>query len=64
MPEEANQQNHYPVVIVKRTAGCTENQGSWPQVNWQHIYLVSEVEILNVQSLDQDGFLLIHHRAN
>ena len=24
--DEANEQNHYAVVIVKRTAGCTENQ--------------------------------------
>ena len=31
--EEANEQNPYAaglaVVIVKRTPGCTENQGSW-----------------------------------
>ena len=26
--EEANEQNHYTVPVVKRTAGCTENQGS------------------------------------
>ena len=24
--EETNEQNHYAVMIVKRTAGCTENQ--------------------------------------
>ena len=28
--EEANEQSPYAVVIVKRTAGCTENPGSWP----------------------------------
>ena len=39
----------YAVVMVKRTARCTENHGSWPQANWQHVYLVSEVEMLNVQ---------------
>ena len=28
--EEANEQNHYVVAILKRTVGCTENQGySW-----------------------------------
>ena len=27
--EETNEQNPYTVAIVKRTAGCTENQGSW-----------------------------------
>ena len=26
--EGANEQNPYAVLIVKRTAGCTENQGS------------------------------------
>ena len=26
--EEANEQNPYAVLIVKRTAGCIENQGS------------------------------------
>ena len=34
---EANEQNYYAVVIVKRIAGCTENQGSWLQADWQHI---------------------------
>ena len=24
---------------MKRTAGCTENQDSWPQVNQQHVYM-------------------------
>ena len=47
--EEANEQNPYAVTIVK-TAGCTENQGSWPQADWQHVvYFFSDVEILNVQ---------------
>ena len=41
--------NHNAVVIVKRTAGCTDNQGSWPQANQHHVYLVSKVEISNVQ---------------
>ena len=27
--EEANEQNPYGVAIVKRTAGCTENQGTY-----------------------------------
>ena len=30
--KKANQ-NPYAVVISKRTAGCNENQGSWPQAN-------------------------------
>ena len=29
---------------MKRIAGCTENQGSWPWVNQQHVYLFSEVQ--------------------
>ena len=39
--EEENKQNDYVVyvAIVKRSAGCTENQGSWPRVNQQHVYL-------------------------
>ena len=41
--EEANQQHHYAVVIVKRTAGCTENRGSWPWGNEQHVYFFSKV---------------------
>ena len=41
--------NHYGVAIMKTTAGCTEHQGSWPQANWQHVHLVSEAEISNVQ---------------
>ena len=40
---------HYVIKIVKKTAGCTENQGSWPWVTQQHVYLVRKVEILNVQ---------------
>ena len=42
---EANRQNYYAVVIVKRTAGCTDNQGSWPWANQQHVlvYFFSEV---------------------
>ena len=47
--EEANKQNHYAVVIVKRTTGCTENQGIRPRANRQHVYLVSEVEISNLK---------------
>ena len=43
----------YAVTRVKRTVGCTENQGSWPQANpvalWQHAYFFSKVEISNVQ---------------
>ena len=48
---EANEQNPYAVSIVKRTAGCIENQqGSWPSADWKHIvYFFSEVEISNVQ---------------
>ena len=45
--EEANEQIPYAVAIVKRTAGCTKNQGSWPWANWQHVaslFLVSKVE--------------------
>ena len=47
--KEANEQNHYGVAIVKRTAGCTENQGSWQWANQQYAYLVSEMEISHVQ---------------
>ena len=47
--EETNKQDHYAVAIMKRTARCTENQGSWPQANQQHVYYFSEVEISNVQ---------------
>ena len=35
--EEANEQNPYAVAIVKRTAGCTENQDGWPWGNPQHV---------------------------
>ena len=31
--EKANEQNPYAVAIVKRTAGCTENQGSWARAD-------------------------------
>ena len=44
----ANEQNHYAVAIVKKTTGCTENQGSWLRGNWQHVCLVSKVELPNV----------------
>ena len=27
--EKVNEQNHYVLAILKRTVGCTENQGSW-----------------------------------
>ena len=47
--QETNELYHYAVATSKRTAGCTENQGSWPWANWQHVYLVSKVEIPNVQ---------------
>ena len=48
--EGANELDPYAVVIVKRTAECTENQGSWPWANWQHVvYFFSEVEISNIQ---------------
>ena len=48
--EGANEQNPYAVVIVKRTAGCTENQGSWPRADQQQtVYFFSEMEISNVQ---------------
>ena len=30
--------------IMKRIAGCTENQGSWPWANQKHVYLFSEVQ--------------------
>ena len=33
--EEANEQNHYAVAIVERTAGHTENQDNQPQANRQ-----------------------------
>ena len=35
--QEANEQNHYAEVIVKRTVECTDNQGSWPWANRQHV---------------------------
>ena len=38
--EEANEENHYAVAIVKRAAGCTENEGSWPQANQQHLVYI------------------------
>ena len=48
--EDANENNSYAVVIVKRTAGYTKNQDSWPQANQQNVvYFFSEMEILNVQ---------------
>ena len=48
--EEANEQDSYTVVIVKRTAECTENQGSWPQASQEHVvYFFSKMKILNVQ---------------
>ena len=39
MPKRGrNEQNSYAVdPIVKRTAGHTENQGSWPQADRQHV---------------------------
>ena len=45
MPKRGSsyEQNHYAAAIVKRTAGCTENQGSWPWANWQHVYFFSEM---------------------
>ena len=46
--EEANEQNPYAVVIVKGTAGCAENQSSWPQASQQHV-VFSEVKVSNVQ---------------
>ena len=38
MPKRGSK-SHYAVVIVKRTAGCTENQSqdTWPWVNRQHV---------------------------
>ena len=31
-------QNPYVVaILVKRIAGCAENQGSWPWANRQHV---------------------------
>ena len=64
--EEENKQNDYVVyvVMVKRTAGCTENQDSWPRVNQQHVYFFSKVEILNVQQLEQIAILPILHRVD
>ena len=56
--------NHYCVAIVKRTAGCTENQESWPWTNRQHAYLVSEVEISNVQWQTGARHYSSHHRAD
>ena len=51
--EEANEQDPYTAVIVKRTAECTENQGSWPQASQEHViwgaYFFRESKILNVQ---------------
>ena len=47
--EEANEQYHYAVAIVKRTGGCAENQGIWPRANRQYVYLVSEVKISNLK---------------
>ena len=45
MPKRGSnyEQNHYAAAIVKRTAGCTENHGSWPQANRQHVYFFSEM---------------------
>ena len=48
--EKANEQDPYTVVIVKRTAECTENQGSWSQASQEHlVYFFSKMNILNVQ---------------
>ena len=38
--EEVNEQNHYAIAIVKRRVGYTENQDSWPQVNWKYFVYV------------------------
>ena len=35
--EEANEQNHYVIAIVKRRV---ENQDSWPQANWKYFVYV------------------------
>ena len=52
----------YAVAIVKRIAGCTENQGSWPQANRQHVvgqwsgnieYTITEAR--HYSSNSQDG---------
>ena len=48
--EEANEHDPYTVVIVKRIAECTENQGSWPQASQEHlVYFFSKMKMLNVQ---------------
>ena len=47
--------------MIEQLRVSTENQGSWPQAIRQHVYLVSEVEISNVQ---QEGIILIHHRVD
>ena len=52
MPKRgANEQNHHAVVIlVKRTAGCTDNQANWLWANRQHyISRTKCMVILNVQ---------------
>ena len=44
-----NEQKHCAVVIVKRAAGCTENQGGHGQANRQHLfYFFNQVEIPNM----------------
>ena len=48
IPKRGNK-NHFAIAIVKRTAECTENQGSLPCTDQLAVYLVSKVEILNVQ---------------
>ena len=43
MPKRgANEHSHHAVVIVKRTAGCTENQANWLWANRQHLYFFSK----------------------
>ena len=51
MPKRgANEQSHLAIVIVKRTAGCTENQANWLWANRQHyISSAKHMVILNVQ---------------
>ena len=44
MPKRGNK-NHYPVAIVKRTAGCNENQGSWPWANQPHVHIFSQQSV-------------------
>ena len=61
--EETNEQNHYAVVIVKRTAGCTENQCMHEPMAACSLFLQQSGNIKRTK-LEQDSILPIYHRVD